>query len=99
MPPSKQDKVLVPCPHCGHPQPVPRTAISTICKSCSRHFLVNEIRRVAPKAAGPAPERRQISCFDCGTELEVALTAESTMCKRCSSHIDLRDYHIANAVS
>ena len=89
----------MPCPHCGRPQAVPRTAVSTVCKDCSRHFVVEEIRRAAPKAPAPVLEQRRITCFDCGTELEVAVTAESTMCKRCSSHIDLRDYHIANAVS
>jgi cytoskeletal protein CcmA (bactofilin family)/DNA-directed RNA polymerase subunit RPC12/RpoP len=99
MPASKQDKVLVPCPHCGQPQSVPRTAVSAICKNCSQHFLVQEVRRPATKVPAPALQTRRINCFDCGTELEVAVTAESTMCKRCSSHIDLRDYHIANAVS
>jgi len=99
MPASKQDKVLVPCPHCGRPQSVPRAAVSAVCKNCSQHFLVQEVRRPAPSATPPALPRKRINCFDCGTELEVAVTAESTMCKRCSSHIDLRDYHIANAVS
>lgn len=31
--------------------------------------------------------------------MDTAATAESTMCKRCSGYIDLKDYHIANAVS
>jgi cytoskeletal protein CcmA (bactofilin family)/DNA-directed RNA polymerase subunit RPC12/RpoP len=99
MPASKQDKVLVACPHCDHSQPVPATAISTVCKKCSRHFHVQEALHPAPKKVERAPERRRITCFDCGTELEVAASAESTMCKRCSSYIDLKDYQIANAVS
>jgi cytoskeletal protein CcmA (bactofilin family) len=103
MPASKQDKIPVPCPHCGHSQAVPRAAFSTICQKCAQHFLVQEVIAPArkPKAspAPPVPERRRISCFDCGAELEVVISAESTMCKRCSRHIDLRDYHIANAVS
>src|SRR5258706_11545424 len=99
MPASKQDKVLVACPHCGHQQAEPRTAFSTVCKKCRAHFHVQEVLNPAPKAVECAPEQRRITCFDCGTELEVAVNAESTMCKRCSHHVDLRDYHIANAVS
>jgi len=53
----------------------------------------------AAKKAATLPERRKISCFECGSALEVVLTAQSTMCKRCSQYIDLKDYHIANAVS
>lgn len=29
----------------------------------------------------------------------MAVSAESTMCRRCSRYVDLKDYHIANAVS
>lgn len=43
--------------------------------------------------------RRIVTCFECGAELEVVVTAESTMCKRCSRYVDLKDYHINNAVS
>ena len=95
----------VACPHCGHSQKEPRTAISTNCRKCGGHFLLEEVlkpARRAPKSAPvkkTAPERRKISCFECGEDLEVALTAQSTMCKRCSQYIDLKDYHIANAVS
>ena len=102
MPASKQDKVLVACPHCGHEQPEPRTAFSTVCKNCRKHFHVQEILNLKParKTVERAPAaRRRITCFDCGAELEVALSAESTMCKRCSSYVDLKDYHITNAVS
>jgi cytoskeletal protein CcmA (bactofilin family)/DNA-directed RNA polymerase subunit RPC12/RpoP len=96
---SKQDKLLVACPHCGHRQSEPRAAISTICKKCRGHFHVQEALKPAPKAVETAPERRRITCFDCGAELEVAISAESTMCKRCSSYVDLKDYRIASAVS
>jgi len=101
MPASKQDKVLVACPHCGHEQPEPRTAFSTVCKKCRKHFHVQEILEVRParKTVERVPERRRITCFDCGADLEVALSAESTMCKRCSSYVDLKDYRITNAVS
>jgi len=99
MPASKQDNVLVACPHCGHEQPEPRAAFSTVCKKCRRHFHVQETPKPARKTVERAPERRRITCFDCGADLEVALSAESTMCKRCSSYVDLKDYHITNAVS
>jgi cytoskeletal protein CcmA (bactofilin family) len=99
MPARKQEKVPVPCPHCGHTQEVPRTAFSTVCKSCGGHFEVQEILKPRPRKAAAAPERRPIQCPDCGTQLEVPLAAESTMCKRCSVHIDLRDYNISSAVS
>jgi len=100
MPASKQDRVLVACPHCGHEQSEPRTAFSTVCQKCRQHFHVQEILKPARKAVERAPEQRRIiTCFDCGAELEVALSAESTMCKRCSRHVDLQDYRITNAVS
>lgn len=99
MPASKQDKVRVTCPHCGHEQLEPRTAISTVCKKCREHLDVQEVLRPTRKTVERAPERRRITCFDCGAELEVALSAESTMCKRCSSYVDLHDYRITNAVS
>ncbi|HEX5222341.1 MAG TPA: polymer-forming cytoskeletal protein [Verrucomicrobiae bacterium] len=99
MPASKQDKIAVACPHCGQSSPVPRTAISSVCKKCGKHFQVQDALKPAPKKVERAPERRRITCFDCGTELEVAPSAESTMCKRCSSYIDLKDYQITNAVS
>lgn len=99
MPASKQDKVLVACPHCGHQQSEPRSAYSTVCKKCRGHFHVQEILKPAPKAAEAARELRRVTCFDCGTELEVPPTAESTMCKRCGRYVDLKDYHITSAVS
>src|ERR1017187_8625224 len=99
MPASKQDKVLVACPDCGHRQRKSPAAFSTICKECGRHFHVQEVLKPARKTPELTPTRKRITCFDCGAELEVAVTAQSTMCKRCSSHIDLRDHHIANAVS
>jgi cytoskeletal protein CcmA (bactofilin family) len=99
MSPSKQDKLLVSCPHCGQRQSEPRAAISTICKKCGGHFLVQEALKPRSKTIETAPERRRVNCFNCGTELEVAISAESTMCKRCSSYVDLKDYRIASAVS
>lgn len=99
MPASKQDKIRVTCPHCGHAQAEPPTAISTNCKQCSGHFLVQEALRPTPKKIEAAPQRRRITCFDCGAEIDVPVSAESSMCKRCSSYIDLKDYLITSAVS
>lgn len=99
MPASKQDKVLVACPHCGHSQDEPRTAFSTVCKKCRKNFRVQEALNPARKAPEATPERRRITCFECGAELEVPLSAQSSMCKRCSRYIDLQDYRITNAVS
>jgi len=99
MPARKQDKVLVACPRCGHNQSEPRTAISTNCKKCGGHFHVQEALNPTPKAVQRGPERKRISCFECGAELDVPVSAESTMCKKCSRYVDLKDYHIANAVS
>ena len=104
MPTSMQEKVPVACPRCGHVQPEPRGAYSTICRKCHEHFRLDDLqpspaRQPTARARPPEIERRKIACFDCGTELEVPVTAESTMCKRCSHHVDLRDYHITSAVS
>jgi cytoskeletal protein CcmA (bactofilin family)/ribosomal protein S27E len=99
MPASKQDKVEVACPHCGHPQLEPRTGISTVCKKCRQNYKVQEALHPTAKVVGVTPEKRRINCFECGAELEVPLSAQSTMCKRCSRYMDLKDYHIANAVS
>ena len=99
MPASKQGKVLVTCPHCGHSQEEPRAAFSTICKKCRRNFRVQEVLNHVAKAPEAPVERRAITCFECGRELEVPVSAQSSMCKWCSSHIDLQDYRITAAVS
>jgi cytoskeletal protein CcmA (bactofilin family) len=99
MPARKPDTIQISCPHCGHEQAEPRTAFSTNCRACGRYRRIKEIPKPAPKVVERPLHQRSITCFDCGAELEVAASAESTMCKRCSRHIDLRDYHIANAVS
>src|SRR5438552_5448515 len=99
MPAKKQDKVQVTCPRCGHQQPEPRVAISTACKKCGQYIRVQEVLNPPARSPERPKELRKLACFECGTELEVAVSAQSTMCKRCSSHIDLRDYHISNAVS
>ena len=87
------------CPKCGHIQPEPRTAYSTICKSCREHFRVQEALRPAARPVHQTIEQRRIRCFQCGTELEVSKAAASTMCKRCSSHVDLADYQISQTFS
>jgi len=99
MPAPRQDKVLVVCPHCGHQQREPRGVVSTVCKKCRQHIRAEELLKPALKPTGHLPELKRITCFDCGAELGVARTAESTICKRCSRYVDLKDYHIANAVS
>ena len=101
MPAKKQDKdkVLLVCPHCGHQQPEPRTAFSTICKSCGQHLRVQEVLKPAPKRAAAGPKKKLITCFECGTELDVPAVAESTMCKRCSAYVDLHDYNITGAMA
>ncbi|HEX7861518.1 MAG TPA: polymer-forming cytoskeletal protein [Verrucomicrobiae bacterium] len=96
---SRNDKVSVACPHCGHVLAVPPTAISTVCKKCSGHFKVQDVLNPKPSKTVQAVERRSFDCFNCGTALDAPISAESTMCKRCSTHIDLRDYNINSAVS
>jgi cytoskeletal protein CcmA (bactofilin family)/DNA-directed RNA polymerase subunit RPC12/RpoP len=99
MPATKQDNVLVACPHCGHQQPEPRAAFSTNCKKCGRHYHVQEALKPAQKKSGRALDLRRVICFECGAELDIPASAESTMCKKCSRYLDLKDYHITNAVS
>jgi cytoskeletal protein CcmA (bactofilin family) len=99
MPASKQDKIKVACPHCGHPQMEPRTGITTVCKKCGGHYHVHDAVKPKAKTASAAPEKRVVTCFECGAESEAPISAQSTMCKRCSRYIDLKDYRIANAVS
>jgi cytoskeletal protein CcmA (bactofilin family) len=92
-----QDQVLVGCPHCGHPQPEARSAFSTICRQCGKHFHVQKALNPTPKAILRAPPQRRITCFECGAELDVPASAESTMCKKCSRYVDLHDYSITTA--
>jgi cytoskeletal protein CcmA (bactofilin family) len=99
MPATKQDKVLVACPHCGHQQPEARSAYSTNCKKCGEYFLVQEVLKPAQKIPARALELRRIVCFECGVELDIPTSAESTMCKRCSRYLDLHNYRITNAVA
>jgi cytoskeletal protein CcmA (bactofilin family) len=101
----KTEKVSVTCPRCGHTQPEPAAAYSTVCKKCRQYFRLEELRQAQSSAAERAQtqqtsrELRLVVCFSCGTELDVPATAQSTMCKRCSTHIDLRDYEISSTVS
>lgn len=99
MPSPKQDRPAVTCPKCGHSQPEPRGAYSTICKRCRAHFRIGEVVEPIAKAPKPVIELRRIRCFQCGSDLDVPKAAESTMCKRCSSHVDLRDYQITQTHS
>ena len=99
MPPRKQRTVAVTCPKCGHTQPEPPTAYSTICKKCHEHFRVQEALHPTPTPPKPVLEQKQVSCFQCGAALVVPVAAASTMCKRCGSHVDLSDYHLAHTVS
>jgi len=99
MPSRKDDKIPLACPQCGHVQQEPRTAYSTVCKKCHAHYRPQEVLQTATTIRQPIIERRRVQCFQCGTELDVPITAESTMCKRCSGHLDLRDYHISQAIS
>jgi len=99
MAPSKKDTVAVACPKCGHVQPEPQSAYSSICKKCHEHFRLQEALRPASRPVKQTIEQRQIRCFQCGTELEVPKAAASTMCKRCSSHVDLADYQITQTFS
>jgi hypothetical protein len=99
MPAKKPAKVLLACPHCGHQQAEPPSAISSVCKKCGKHFHVQEVLRPTTKAVERAPDKRHITCFECHAELDVPASAESTMCKKCSRYIDLKDYQINSAVS
>lgn len=99
MPAKKPAKVLLACPHCGHQQAEPPSAISSVCKKCGKHFHVQEVLHPAPKAEVRGPEQRHLTCFECHAELAVPASAESTMCKKCSRYIDLKDYQINSAVS
>src|SRR5215471_12503346 len=96
---SQQDKVLVPCPRCGHRQSEARIAFSTVCKKCGQHIRVQEALQPARPAQAANHAQKRVTCFDCGAELDVPATAESTMCKRCSRYVDLKDYHIVSAIS
>ncbi|MGH7942009.1 MAG: polymer-forming cytoskeletal protein [Limisphaerales bacterium] len=98
MPPKNQDTVLLECPHCGHQQPEPRGAFSTICKKCGRHLRVQDVLNPPVKTPGPTPRKKLITCFECGSQLEVSASAESTICKRCSAYVDLHNYTIASAL-
>ena len=95
----KAQKVVVACPACGHQQPEPITAYSTVCKKCRKHYRVQEQLQPAAPVAPAQRDTRRVQCFNCRTELDVPAAAQSTMCKKCSSHVDLRDYTITNATS
>jgi len=100
MPPARrQRQVAVACPKCGHTQPEPPTAYSTVCKNCHEHFRVQEALHPSSPPPKPVLQQKQVHCFQCGAELAVPVAAASTMCKRCGSHVDLSDYRIAQTVS
>lgn len=99
MPVLKQQRLPVSCPACGHRQLEPAAAISTNCRRCGQHILVQEVLHPPAESARPNPKQRRITCFECGVEQEVVANAQSTMCRKCSRYIDLADYRITNAVS
>jgi cytoskeletal protein CcmA (bactofilin family) len=99
MPSPKQDMVQVTCPGCGHRQPEPRSAYSTVCRGCQQHFLVQEALHPPAHTAPAAIAQRRVRCFQCHAEMEAPTAAASTMCKRCSAYVDLRDYDIAQTLS
>lgn len=96
---NKLEQVPVACPHCGHQQPEPPSAISTLCKQCGRHFRVQDVLRPVAVARPRGPQLRRITCFECGAELDVPVSAESTMCKCCSRYVDLHDHRITSAIA
>src|ERR1700722_11655991 len=96
---TKQDRVLITCPHCGYQQTESRSAYSTICKKCGHHLRVQDILNPAPPAPRLEPKQRRVTCFGCGAELEVSASAESTMCKQCSRYVDLHDYRITSPMA
>jgi cytoskeletal protein CcmA (bactofilin family) len=96
---SKQPRISVTCPKCGHTQPEPPSAYSSICKKCHQHFRLQEALHPVVSPPKPVVEQRRVRCFQCGTELDVPVAAASSMCKRCGSHVDLCDYRIAATVS
>lgn len=99
MPSNTPEKILLPCPHCGHRQPEPRAVVSTICKRCGRHYSVEDLDARARRRP-PVPKNvRHVACFECGANLEVPAAAQSTMCKRCGGYVDLGDYRITSAIS
>jgi cytoskeletal protein CcmA (bactofilin family) len=95
----KQDQVLMACPHCSHQQPEARSAFSTNCKKCGRHFRIQEALNPVRKTSGRALDLRRITCFECGAELDVPPSAESSMCKKCSRYLDLHDYRITTSLA
>ncbi len=98
--PGPQLKTLeVACPACGHLQPEPPTAYSTVCGKCGKHFRLEQVLHPAAKPERAPTNRRVVECFQCGTRLEVPETAVSTMCRRCSSYVDLSDYQVNQTVT
>src|ERR1051326_3760041 len=80
----KRDTFLVACPKCGHQQPEPRGAYSTICKQCQQHFRIEEALKPAVKPQKQALDQKTIRCFQCEAELQ---DRKSTRLN--SSHIPL----------
>lgn len=99
MPAKLQGTVKVACPHCGHQQSEPASGYSSNCKQCGEYFRVQEALQPARRIVEKGPELRRLNCLDCGAQLQVPVSAQSSMCKHCGSYLDLRDYHITNAVS
>lgn len=96
---TKQDQVLVACPHCGHQQMESPSAFSTRCRKCGGHFRLQDVLHPVRKAPERALDLQRIVCFECGAELDVPASAESTMCKKCSRYVDLHDYQITTSVA
>jgi cytoskeletal protein CcmA (bactofilin family)/uncharacterized CHY-type Zn-finger protein len=93
----KPEKVLLTCPSCGHRQPEPPTAYSTVCKKCSQYFRVHEALH-PPAKAEPVPKdqkqsqkQKKVICSKCGESLLVSPTAYSAVCKKCGQYLRIQD--------
>ena len=95
MPSSKPARISVTCPKCGHTQPEPPSAYSTICKKCRQYFRVQETLQPAPPPPESASGQRRVragSVFDWlfkKVPLKPALELKRVRCFRCGTELEV----------
>jgi cytoskeletal protein CcmA (bactofilin family)/ribosomal protein S27E len=83
--------VPVTCPHCGHVQPEPPGAYSTVCKQCRQHYRVQDVLQPAEKPKDRPKDRLHVTCPHCGHAQDEPKGAYSTVCKQCRQHYRIEE--------
>jgi ribosomal protein S27E/cytoskeletal protein CcmA (bactofilin family) len=82
------------CPHCGHEQWEPRTALSTFCRQCQEYFSLVPKRKSELLSKSRPVRDRFVRCPFCGAGQYVYSAALSSGCIACGRGLNLVSYQV-----